>query len=256
MEIEITNLKPWSKLRRKVGKAISEYQMISEGDRVLIGVSGGKDSMILLKILAELQRRSPVKFELIAVTFNPNFSEFDINLIQDWAEHCQVPHHVCGVDIPQILESKECTERPCVLCSRLRRGHLYRTAKELNCNKLVLGQHLDDIAVSLLIGLFRGQGLTTMGPNVPADGEELRLIRPFAMTPQSDIIAAAETLPFKFEERCPYAQELKASGDRAFFEQMLKDLSQKIPAVREQMLKSMSDVRPAYLLDKKFLDLK
>ncbi len=250
------NKNPWHKLRRKVGTAIAQYEMISAGDRLLIGVSGGKDSMVLMKVLAELKQRSPVKFELFAATFHPEFKEFDVDLTRKWAAECKVPYHQVQLDVESIIKEKSAEERPCVLCSRLRRGHLYKLALELNCNKLVLGQHLDDIAVSLLIGLFRGQGLTTMGPNVPTMHDSIRVIRPLAMTPEADIINAASTLDMSFSSRCPYSEQLKTDGDRVYFENLLTDLSKRIPEVRELMLRSMSDVRPEYLLDKKFLSLK
>ncbi len=251
----MTSLSAWHKLRRKVGSAVAAYRMILPGDRLLLGVSGGKDSMVLLKVLAELQRRSPVKFTLDCATFNPGFKAFAVEKVAEFAAECQVPFHEVKLNVAEILPAKAAETRPCVLCSRLRRGHLYKLAQDLNCNKLVLAQHLDDIAISLLIGLCRGQGLTTMGPNVPTQYPEIRVIRPFATTPEADIIAAATTLAMQFGGRCPYSEELQENGDRAYFKGVLADLSKRIPQIRELMLRSMSDVRPGYLLDKKFLDL-
>ncbi len=249
--------KIWRKLRRKAGAAIAEYRMIEADDRLLLGVSGGKDSMVLLKLLSGFVRRSPVKFSLAAAVFDPGYPGFRIDRVRKFAEEvCGVEFHVCGMDVGRILEERPGDRRsPCVICSRLRRGVLSGLAHRLNCNKLVLAQHLDDAAASLLIGLFRGQGLTTMGANVPADSGRLRVIRPLITTPESDIKAAAATLKMRFSGRCPYAGELKKSGDRAGFARLIAKLEKSIPNVRENMLEAMRDVRPEFLLDRRFLNL-
>ncbi|MDD4818252.1 MAG: ATP-binding protein [Victivallaceae bacterium] len=248
--------KIWRRLRRKTGTAIAEYRMIEAGDRLLLGVSGGKDSMVLLKLLSGFVRRSPVGFSLAAATFDPGYPGFRIDRVRRFAEECGVEFHVCGMDVGAIIAEKPGDRRsPCVICSRLRRGVLSGLAHRLNCNKLVLAQHLDDAAVSLLIGLFRGQGLTTMGANVPADGGRLRVIRPLITTPESDIKAAAATLKMRFSGRCPYAGELKQTGDRAGFARLISRLEKRIPNVRENMLEAMRDVRPEFLLDRRFLGL-
>lgn len=245
----------WNALRRKVGRAIAAYRMIAAGDRLLLGVSGGKDSMVLLKLLADLRRRSPVKFSLVAATFDPGFSRFNCRKVADFARECGVEFVRKSLPVAEIIEEKRASERPCVLCSRLRRGVLYATARELGCGKLVLAHHLDDIAVSLLIGLFRGQGLTTMTPNAPTADPNLRVIRPLAFAEEREVALAAKSLRLRFGNRCPYEKELKKEGDRAMFARELAKLEKRIPHVRQLMLKSMSDVRPDYLLDLKFLKL-
>lgn len=227
--------------------------MISDGDRLLLGLSGGTDSFTLLCLLHYMKKRAPIHFELYAVTFDPGFPGFAAEKIQEYCRNNHWPHQLIAMNIPQLLQRCNAEERPCVLCSRMRRGKLYETARKLNCNKLVLGHHLDDIAVSFLISLFRGQGMTTMGPNVPGDQEQIRIIRPFSYTPQTLIRDTAAELDFPQAGQCMYHQQLEANGDRAFFTNLLNELEKKIPDVRQKILKSLSDVRPKYLLDRQFL---
>jgi len=227
--------------------------MIDPGDRVMVGVSGGCDSMVMLALLAGLRRHAPVKFELIAATFDPGFPKFGLDRIRRFADSLGVEFVSSGVDIPSLLAEKQAEEHPCVLCSRLRRGVLYTLAEKRDCAKLALGQHLDDAASSLLIGLFRGHGLATMGPNVPADDHPVRVIRPLIFAEKSEIKAAAQELGMRFFERCPYAGTLKQNGDRAYFERLVARLDKRIPNLRGLMLRSMSDLRPDHLLDPDFI---
>ncbi|MDD3119346.1 MAG: ATP-binding protein [Victivallales bacterium] len=241
------------KILRLAGTAIARYEMIRNGDRILVGVSGGKDSLLLLQVLAQLRRRAPVDFELVPVCFYPGFPEFNLDGLRSWLAGQGWELQVVTLDIPAIIAAKGAEEQPCVLCSRLRRGHLYGAADRWHCNKLALGQHLDDLCVSLLIGLFRGQGLMTMGPNVPGDRDGKRIIRPLATTPEALIRTAAAPFNFPSCGDCHYKTQLERDGDRAFFRRLLIELEQRIPRVREYMLHSMGDLRPEHLLDLRFL---
>lgn len=245
----------WYQIRRRAGAAVAKYRMIDSGDRILVGLSGGKDSAVLLRTLCDLRRRSPVKFELAGAVFHPGFERFNIAAIQKQAEECGVRLYTTGADIPLIISDKSAHAHPCVLCSRLRRGALYSLAEKEGFNKLALGHHLDDAAVSFLISLFRGQGLTTMGPNVAALERPLRIIRPLITTQEELIARAAATLGIDFSERCPYAGKLAESGDRAYFQRLLDELTRRIPNLREQMLNSLGNIQPDYLLDLRFLNL-
>lgn len=245
----------WYQIRRRAGAAIAKYRMINPGDRILVCLSGGKDSAVLLRTLCGLQKRSPVKFELGGAVFHPGFERFNIASIQKQAEECGIKLHITGADIPLIIEDKSAHDHPCMLCSRLRRGALYSLAEKEGYNKLALGHHLDDLAVSFLISLFRGQGLTTMGPNVAAKEHALRIIRPLITTQEALISRAAATLEIDFSERCPYTGMLAESGDRAYFRRLMDELTQRIPDIREQMLNSLGSIQPDYLLDLRFLNL-
>ncbi len=252
-DIKIENQKIFKKICKKATKAINTFNMIEEGDRILVGLSGGKDSMLLMHVMSHLQRRSPIKFELMAGTFDPGFNEFNIEELTAYTKKQNWDYHVTSLDMKPILDEKSNSRNPCSLCSRIRRGNLHGLMDQLGCNKLVLAQHLDDICNSLLIGLFRGHGLKTMGPNVLADGGKKRLIRPFAFTPESWVIECKELFDFPQTGDCDYKQQVEDNGDRAFFARWLKSLETKFPSVRETMLASMMDVRTEHLMDLKLL---
>jgi tRNA 2-thiocytidine biosynthesis protein TtcA len=254
MEKNPEKTKLFKKICRLAGQAVQKYRMIADGDRILVGLSGGKDSFMLMHVLEALRRKAPVDFTLEAVTFDPGFEGFNADLIAEYCQHNGWAHHIVKLSVKDLLEEKAAEQRPCMLCSRLRRGNLYTKAEELNCRKIALGHNLDDIAVSLLIGLFRGQGLTTMGPNVPTDERDLRVIRPLAFVPEAMVVDAACEFEFPVAGECVYKAYLDEKGDRAYFMNLLDQLEQRIPNVRQQMLSSMSDVRPSYLLDPRFID--
>lgn len=242
-----------NKIYKRAGAAIGDYSMIRDGDSILVGVSGGKDSMLLLHVLARLRSRAPVRFSLNAATFDPGFPGFDAEGTKTFCDSLGVPHHTVRLNVQKVIERTGTATRPCILCSRLRRGHLYALAKKLGCNKLALGQHLDDIAVSFLISCCRGGGLTTMGPNVPSDDDAIRVIRPFAYVEEKMTIQAASMLNIPPRGECIYKQQLEESGDRAYFKRRLREMERHIPNLLQNILHSLSDVRPSYLLDKKFL---
>lgn len=249
--------KLFSKISKLATKAISQYKMIKDGDRLLVGVSGGNDSMVLMHLLTHLQRRAPINFSLKAITVDAGWDGLDIPSLHQYCLKQSWDHTVIHFAGKELLKEKDAEKRPCALCARLRRGKLHGYANEYGYNKIVLGQHLDDICVSLMMGLFRGQGLTTMGPNVGADqanGGDKRIIRPMAFCVKSMIDACAEEFNFPTFGECDYGKMLQASGDRSFLENHLKELENRFPDIRQNMLRSMSDVRPDYLLDPQFLD--
>ncbi len=241
-------------LCKLTGQAISRYRMIEEGDRVLIGLSGGKDSFMLLHALHALKRKAPVRFELIAATFDPGFPEFHVDRIAAYCEGQGWKHRIVPLDIAGILAEKNYDGAPCVLCSRLRRGKLYGLAAEESCNKLALGQHFDDVAASFLMSLCRGQGLSTMAPNVMANAkEQIRVIRPLTFVPEALIIRCRDEFALPIAGKCRYEEQL-ADGDRAYFRSLLDELAERIPNLRSQMQFSLSNLRPEHLLDPDFLD--
>jgi len=227
--------------------------MISEGDHLLVGISGGVDSMMLMHVLDRLQKRAPIGFELFAVTIDEGFEGINHAALADYAKKQGWDLHIIETPIAQLIEEKGTTAKPCGLCSRLRRGFIHGYADELGCNKLVLGHHRDDLCISLLMGLFRGTGLKTMGPNVAADQGTKRLIRPLCYASKELIETCAVAFEFPVGGACDYAQELSNSGDRSYLEKLLPKLEKQFPNLGKNMLRSMADVRPDYLLDRRHI---
>ena len=243
----------FDRLRRLAGEAVGRFRMIGEGDRILVGISGGKDSLTLMHTLLALQRRAPVRFELFPAVFDPGFPDFGMAALRAYAAQCGWELHEIKVDVASALDPER-RSAPCVLCSRIRRGKLTALARSLGCGRIALGHHLDDLLTSFLISAARGQGLTTMGPNVPSKAApDLRIIRPFALAEEALIRqAAAELGPYPETGKCAYAERL-ADGDRAYFRKLLDSLAERIPHIRAQMLCSLGKVETGYLLDPRYL---
>lgn len=246
---------PFKRVCRLASQAIGDYRMIREGDRILVGVSGGADSMVLMHVLHELQRRAPVRFEIFGATVDMRFATMDIPALRAYCEGQGWHHEVVEMDGEEVLREKGMGGKPCSLCSRLRRGLLHGLADRLGCNRIALGQHRDDLCVSLLMSLFRGGGVKTMGAHVPADGGSKRLIRPLCYAPKAVINQAAADFGVPKVKSCPYLEELERDGDRAFCERLLARLEGRFANLRQCMLASMKHVEPAHLLDPAFLDL-
>ena len=248
-------IKAFHKVCRLAGAAIADYSMIREGDAILIGVSGGKDSMLLLHLLHHFRAKAPVRFQLKAATFDPCFEGFDAEGTAEACRALNIEHHRIRLRVREVIERTGTADKPCVVCSRLRRGKLYGLARELGCGKLALGQHLDDIAVSFLISCCRGGGLTTMGPNVPSEDNSIRVIRPLAYVEEKLSEEAAGELGIRPRGECMFRKQLEENGDRAYFKRKLREMEHEIPDLLQNMRHSLSDLRPGYLLDRRFLNL-
>lgn len=242
-----------TRIRALVGYAIRDYHMIRDGDRLLVGLSGGEDSLVLMHVLHDLQRRAPVGFEIRSATVDMGFEGFDTPALSAYCAAQGWHHEVIRLDGVSLLESKNTAKRPCALCSRLRRGQLHGAADRLGCGTIALGQQLDDLAASLLMSLFRGNGLKTMGPHVPADHGTKRLIRPLCYVPKALVHQAALEFAFPRVKSCPYLGMLDETGDRAFVQRLLQDLDGHFPNLRQSILASLRHVEPRHLLDPRFL---
>jgi len=243
----------FNRLCKEASRAASQFDMLHEGDRVLVGVSGGEDSLMLMHILSHLQRRAPFHFEIFPASIDMSFQSFDKKALAGYCEKQGWHLRSVTIDGQSLIDEKNLGHQPCPFCSRLRRGQLHKLADELNCNVIALGHHLDDMCVSFLMSVFRGGGIKTMGPNVPADTGSKRLIRPLCFVTKAQIHETAAPFAFPKIKSCPYETMLNEQGDRAYFEQMLRDLSERIPDVRQNMLHSMADVHTHHLLDMNFL---
>ncbi|WP_456372137.1 ATP-binding protein [Thiolapillus sp.] len=171
-------VKPPKSLLRKVGRAIADYDLIREGDRILLGVSGGKDSLSLLQILAHLQTYAPVKFDLGILTVDPEVEGFDPSSLTDYYDRLGLPWHYARQPIMEEAKERMSGDSFCAYCARMKRGIMYSTCREHGYNVLALAQHLDDLAESFLMSAFHGGQLRTMKAHYRNDAGDLRIIRP------------------------------------------------------------------------------
>lgn len=195
---------PPKSLIRAVGKAIGDYQLIRAGDRILLGLSGGKDSLALLHILRHFQRHAPVRFEFAAVTIDPQSGAFDPSPLIPYMEKLGVPYFYVREPIMNLAETHMDNNSYCAFCSRMKRGLMYKTAREQGYNVLALAQHLDDLAESFLMSAFHGGKLKTMKAHYQIDAGDLRVIRPLVHVRERQTADFAKTaqLPV-IMENCP-----------------------------------------------------
>jgi tRNA 2-thiocytidine biosynthesis protein TtcA len=196
--------RPPKSLLRAAGRAIADFQMIGHGDRVLLGLSGGKDSLSLLHILRHLQRHAPVRFDLGAVTIDPMSPDFDPSPLKDYLPTLDVPYFLVQEPIVEIAERHMGKPSFCAFCARMRRGLIYTTARREGYNVLALAQHLDDLAESFLMSAFRGGTLSTMKAHYLNDAGDVRIVRPlvYARERQLADFAREAGLPVIIEN-CP-----------------------------------------------------
>ncbi len=244
---------PLLKLGRLAGKAVTDFDMIRDGDRLLVGISGGVDSMMLMHVLQRMQQRAPLSFELFAVTVSEGFAGIDHTPLTAYAGRHGWNLKILDTPIAQLIAEKGNPASPCGLCARLRRGAIHGYADKINCNKLVLGHHRDDLCASLLMSLFRGRGIKTMSPNIAADSGTKQLIRPLCYAPKKLIESSAAAYDFPTIGTCDYSGQLDCDGDRAAVERLFQTLEDQFPDIGNAMLHSMSDIRPETLLDRRFL---
>lgn len=238
---------------RKAGAAIGDHQLIAAGDRILVAVSGGKDSLSMLQVLRLLLRRAPIPFELIAVTVHQGAAGFDADRLQAYYAQEGLEHRIVHVPIDLILQEKLAPgATPCSLCSRIRRGVLYNVAPELGCNKIALGHHLDDLAETLLLNLcFTGQ-LRAMAPIFTSDDGRNTVIRPLCYVPEAWLRDYALQQRFPVQT-CATAGCDDAGSQRQQMKRLVARLEAENPGVRQQMLRALSNVRAEHLLDRELL---
>lgn len=213
-------VKPPKSLLRKVGKAIADYRMIREGDRLLLGVSGGKDSLGLLQILGHLQTYAPVKFDLAVITVDPGVEGFDPSLLRAYYDSLGVSWHYAEQPIMEQARRHMDGDSFCAYCARMKRGVMYSTCRREGYNVLVLAQHLDDLAESLMLSLFHGGQLRTMKAHYVNDAGDIRIIRPlvYCRETQTAAFAAKADLPV-VQDSCPAC--FTAPTQRAYIKGLL-----------------------------------
>jgi tRNA 2-thiocytidine biosynthesis protein TtcA len=241
------------RIRRQVGEAIADFKMIQEGDRVMVCLSGGKDSHGMLDVLLSLKEKAPVDFELIAVNLDQKQPGFPAHVLPEYLQSRGVPFRIVEQDTYSVVK-RVIPEGAtmCSLCSRLRRGVLYRVAGELGATKIALGHHRDDVLATFFLNLFHGGQLKAMPARLVSDDGKHVVIRPLAYVAEADLAAYAEANRFPIIPctLCGSQDNLQ----RKVIGQMLRDWEKNHPGRIESILRAMTDVRPSHLLDRKLFD--
>lgn len=241
------------KLRRQIGRAIADYDMITDGDKVMVCVSGGKDSYALLDILISLQHAAPVEFSLVAVNLNQQQPDFPASVLPDYMAARGVEFHCVEKDTYSVV--KELTPEGksfCAVCSRLRRGNLYGFARELGATRIALGHHLDDVVETLFLNMFFGSRLKAMPPKLKSDDGRHVVIRPLYYTRERDIERWANYRDFPIIpcNLCGSQQNLQ----RQVIKEMLRDWDERNPGRVENIARSVRNVSPSQLADPALFD--
>lgn len=241
------------RLRRGVGKAIEDFNMVEDGDRIMVCLSGGKDSYTLLDILLYLQRIAPVRFELIAVNLDQKQPGFPAHVLPEYLSQLGVDYKIVTEDTYSIVKDKIPEGKTtCSLCSRLRRGILYRTATELGATKIALGHHRDDMLETLLLNMFYGGKLKSMPPKLVSDDGKQMVIRPLAYCAEKDIARYSEHMLFPIIpcNLCGSQENLQ----RKVIKQMLQQWDKQYPGRIENMARALQSVTPSHLADNNLFD--
>jgi tRNA 2-thiocytidine biosynthesis protein TtcA len=241
------------RIRRQVGEAIADFQMIEEGDRIMVCLSGGKDSHALLDMLLALQPKAPIRFELVAVNLDQKQPGFPADVLPRYLEGRGVAYRMVEQDTYSVVRRVVPEGKTmCSLCSRLRRGVLYRVAGELGATKIALGHHRDDILATFFLNLFHGGQLKAMPAKLRSDDGRHVVIRPLAYVAEADLAAYAEHRQFPIIpcNLCGSQENL----ERRTIGRMLADWEKRSPGRIESIQRALSEVRPSHLLDRKLYD--
>ncbi|HEX5687773.1 MAG TPA: tRNA 2-thiocytidine(32) synthetase TtcA [Ideonella sp.] len=237
------------RLHRQVGQAIADFNMIEEGDKVMVCLSGGKDSYSLLDILLNLQQRAPIRFELIAVNLDQKQPGFPEEILPNYLRSRGVPFHIEEQDTYSIVKNIIPEGKTmCSLCSRLRRGILYRVAKELGATKIALGHHRDDMVVTLLMNMFFGSRMKGMPPKLVSDNGEHVVIRPLAYVAETDLEkwSAHRQFPIIPCSLCGSQENLQ----RVQIKAMIRDWDKKFPGRIDNMFSAMGNITLSHMMDR------
>lgn len=242
--------KLYKRIKNAVGRAIADFGLIAEGDRIAVAVSGGKDSYTLLHLLEALRRRAPIRYEILAINIDSGYPGYRADIIEEHLSRYGFAYHMEKTDHFDIIKEKR---RPgssfCSICARLKRGVLYTLAQRFNCNKLALGHHLDDFVETLLLNQFFVGSLKAMAANMLADNGETTVIRPLVYVEERDIITFARSEEYPVVCcRCPVCGA--ADLQRKRMKELLTTLEKENPHVKRSLLKALSNVQPRHLLDR------
>ncbi|REE20992.1 tRNA s(2)C-32 sulfurtransferase [Paraburkholderia sp. BL27I4N3] len=244
------NNKLFKRLARQVGEAIVDFNMIENGDKVMVCLSGGKDSYAMLEILMRLRERAPINFDIVAVNLDQKQPGFPEHVLPEYLKQLDIPFHIENQDTYSIVKRLVPEGKTtCSLCSRLRRGILYRVAGELGATKIALGHHRDDILQTLLLNMFYGGKLKGMPPKLQSDDGKNIVIRPLAYVKETDLEKYAELREFPIIpcNLCGSQPNLK----RAEMKALVRDWEKRFPGRIENMFNALSNVVPSHLMDHK-----
>ena len=248
-DIERSIIKKFRKeIWRKFTSAINEYDLIQEGDKIAVCISGGKDSMLMAKLFQELYRHGKKNFELVFLVMNPGYNELNYQTVLDNAKLLNIPIEVFTSEIFDIVADQE--NSPCYLCARMRRGHLYSKAKELGCNKIALGHHFDDVIETILMGMLYGAQVQTMMPKLHSTNfEGMELIRPMYLIREKDIIHWMHYNQLQFiqcacrlTESCASCGGTEQGSKRGEIKRLIADLAKINPYIEMNIFRSVENV--------------
>ena len=248
-DVERSIIKKFKKtIWRQFTKAINEYEMIKDGDKIAVCISGGKDSMLMAKLFQELERHGKKNFEVVFLVMNPGYNEVNYETIMNNAKILNVPITVFRTEIFDTVA--DITDSPCYLCARMRRGHLYSKARELGCNKITLGHHFDDVIETIVMGMLYGAQIQTMMPKLHSTNfPGMELIRPLYLIREDDIIhwARYNDLHFiqcacRFTENCASCGGTEKGSKRAEIKELIHSLEKKSPYIAKNIFRSVENV--------------
>jgi tRNA 2-thiocytidine biosynthesis protein TtcA len=247
------NDKLMKKVRRNVGKAIADYNMIEDGDVIMAAISGGKDSFVMLDILLSLKKSAPINFDVIAVNLDQKQPGFPEHILPSYLEEKQIPYYIIDKDTYSVVKSKiQEGKTTCGLCSRLRRGSLYSFAESIGANKIALGHHMDDMVETTFLNMFYGAKLKSMPPKLLSDDKRNLVIRPLAYCREKDIAALShvKNYPIIPCNLCGSQENLQRQNIKS----MLKDWDKQSPGRVENIFNATKSISPSQLADTELFD--